>query len=110
MAGKERPLTVIFTVSARADWIAIWHWNATTWGVRRADSYMAFLEAEIMRLASNLELGIAVEEFPGLRRRVIKKRSRGHGHLVFYRATDSHLEVVHIYHTAQDWQSGPLQD
>ena len=106
MAGNERPLTVIFTVSARADWIAIWHWNATTRGVRRADSYMAFLEAEIMRLASNPELGIGVEEFPGLRRRVVKKRTRGYGHVVLYRVTGSHLEVVHVYHTAQDWQSG----
>lgn len=63
-----------------------------------------------MQLARNPELGVAVEEFSGLRRRVIKKRSRGHGHIVFYRVTGTQLEVVHVYHTAQDWQSGFLQD
>jgi plasmid stabilization system protein ParE len=105
MARKEKPLEIAFTPSARADWIAIWQWNASEYGERRAGSYMGFLEAEIARLARSPSLGLAVPEFPRLRRRLVKRRSRGHGHIVFYRVQGSHLVVVHIFHTAQDWQS-----
>jgi len=105
MARNERPLDVAFTPVARADWIAIWQWNATKYGERRADSYMGFLESEIVRLAGSPHLGLVVPEFPGLRRRLVKRRSRGHGHIVFYRVEGPRLEVIHIFHTAQDWQS-----
>ena len=105
MARKEGQLEVVFTPSARADWVAIWQWNAETYGERRADAYMSFLEAEIVRLATSPGLGPNVPEFPGLRRRLVKRRSRSHGHIVFYRAVDRRLEVIHIFHTAQDWQS-----
>jgi plasmid stabilization system protein ParE len=105
MARKERPLEIAFTPSARADWIAIWQWNETEYGESRADSYMAFLEKEIVRLSHSPRLGVDVPEYRGLRRRLVKRRSRGHGHIVFYRVQESHLVVVHIFHTAQDWQS-----
>jgi len=58
-----------------------------------------------VRLAGSPHLGLVVPEFPGLRRRLVKRRSRGHGHIVFYRVEGFRLEVIHIFHTAQDWQS-----
>ncbi len=105
MPRETEPLEVVFTLAARVEWIAVWQWNAVEYGERRADSYIAFLESEIEKLARSPGLGVAVEEFPGLWRRLAKRRSRGHGHIVFYRVVESRLEIIHIYHTAQDWQS-----
>ncbi len=105
MARKQQPLEIVFTAAARADWVAIWQYNATEFGERRADSYIGFLESEIERLAHSPSLGPIVPEFPGLRRRLAKRRSWGHGHIIFYRVKESRLEIIHIYHTAQDWQS-----
>ena len=105
MARKQQVLDIDFTATAWADWIAIWQWNAEVYGEVRADSYLAFLESEIERLSRSPNLGATIADYPGLRRRLMKRRSRGHGHIVFYRVKESRLEVIHIYHTAQDWQT-----
>lgn len=103
MARGNPPLEVAFTPAARADWLAIWHWNALQYGETRADAYIRFLEAEIDKLAQSPKIGIEVPEFPGVRGRLSKRRSRGHGHIVFYRVAETRLEIIHIAHTAQDW-------
>ncbi|MEQ1934287.1 MAG: type II toxin-antitoxin system RelE/ParE family toxin [Fimbriimonadaceae bacterium] len=100
----QGPLSIQFTPEARVDWIAIWHWNATTYGERRADKYISFLESEIQRIASQPTIGTLVPEVPGLRRHLAKRRARGHGHIIFYRIVDEQLQVIHIFHTAQDWR------
>ena len=105
MAQETRPLDVFFTPAARADLIAIWEWNAVEHGIRRADSYIAFLERKIVELSEKPALGQPVTEYPGVLRRLAKRRSRSHGHIIFYRVAGARLEVLHIYHTAQDWQS-----
>lgn len=85
--------------------MAIWEWNATEHGVRRADSYIAFLELELWKVAENPAIGLSIEEYPGLPRHLAKRRSRGHGHIIFYRMTDAAIEVIHLFHSAQDWNT-----
>lgn len=102
--ARKGPLSVVFTPAARADLLGIWHWNALEYGEKRADSYVEFLLEAVQKLAASPQIGPEVSDYPGLRRYLVKRRSRGHGHLVFYRVAGSRLEVIHIYHTAQDWQ------
>lgn len=101
--ARTKALTIRLTPAARADLIGIWHWNASKNGEARADAYVDFLLASLDRLAMNPSLGKAVPEYEGLRRYLVKKRSRSHGHIVFYRHDADKLEVIHFYHTAQDW-------
>lgn len=103
MARQRQALELHFTPDARADLVGIWQWNANEFGVRRADGYVEFLLTEIEKVAKQPDGCVAVPEFPGLMRKLIKRRSRGNGHIVFFRVRESRLEVIHIYHTAQDW-------
>jgi plasmid stabilization system protein ParE len=35
----------------------------------------------------------------------IGRRKRGHGHIAVYRVDEDAVRVLHIFHTAQDWQT-----
>jgi plasmid stabilization system protein ParE len=45
-----------------------------------------------------------VEKRPYLRYIEVKRRRSGHGHVVVYSLTDDAVQVVHIFHTAQNWR------
>ena len=53
-------------------------------------------------LASDPERGSVIEEFDDVRRIVIKRRPKGHGHVAIYQIEGDTIFVVVIYHTAQD--------
>lgn len=105
MATSEAPLNVVFTADARLNMLAIWDWNAVKYGVRRADRYLAFIEAEITQLAGSPETGPFVEGFPRLRKHLAKRKTRGHGHIIFYETRGDQLVIITILHSAQDWSS-----
>ena len=63
MAHKERPLEIFFTPAARAEYVAIWHWNAREYGERRADGYLAFLDSA--QLINELD-----RSYPGIKSRI----------------------------------------
>jgi plasmid stabilization system protein ParE len=101
--AKGKPLAIRFSSAASTELHAIWAWNAHRYGVSRANTYLQFVLSEIEKLAETPTLGRDVAEYEGLLRFLIKKRSRGHGHIVFFRVIEDRLEVAHVYHTAQDW-------
>ncbi len=101
----KEPLEVTFTQGARADLLEVWLWNAETYGQKRADSYLKVLDLAILSLAQSPTLGLEVVEVAGLRRHIVRRRSRAHGHIIFYRIDGPTLVVVHIFHTAQDWRT-----
>lgn len=103
--ARKRALEIRFTPAARADLVGIWHWNAAEYGESRADRYVEFLLNTIERLGAEPLMGAEVSEYPGLRRFLAKRRAKGHGHIVFYRIVEERLEVIHLFHTAQDWRN-----
>lgn len=105
MAKREARLSVVYTALARTDLIGIWEWNATQYGVARADAYVAFLDDQISLISKSPDVGLEVSEFPGVRRYLAKKQSRGHGHIIFYETSEHELRIITILHTAQDWLS-----
>ena len=42
---------------------------------------------------------------PDLRYVDIRRKPKRHGHIVVYRFDDTRIDVLHVFHTAQDWQT-----
>jgi plasmid stabilization system protein ParE len=41
---------------------------------------------------------------------LFRRKPKGYGHLVVYRFDDKIVEVLHVFHTAQDWQTMLIDD
>ncbi|HZK81706.1 MAG TPA: type II toxin-antitoxin system RelE/ParE family toxin [Humisphaera sp.] len=105
MAGQPSNLTVSLSPHAIRDLDEIWGWNFGKYGFDRADAYIAFLLAETANLAITYLAGKVVPKLPNLSYVVIQKRRSGHGHVAVYELIDDVIQVLHFYHTAQDWQA-----
>ena len=81
----------------------IWRWNAERYTPAHADAYLAFLKQRILGLDRNCQRGQVVSHRLDLRYMLLRRRSRGHGHVAVYSFDDREVRVLHIFHTAQDW-------
>ena len=102
MASEPSRLILIIQPAARLDLLEIWDRNAETYGADHADRYVAFLTERTERLATDHSWGRLLPGRPGLLYVALRK-GRGHGHLVFYRVTETTVEILRYQHTAQDW-------
>src|SRR2546429_247656 len=110
MARKKRKLTVRLSKSADIMMGRIWLWNEQQHGRAHAESFVEFLYNELQKLASHPLKGSILYDFPSLRRLVMSKKSRRQGYVAVYRVLDDIVEVLFIYHTAQDWRSRLLEE
>jgi plasmid stabilization system protein ParE len=110
MASDKSPLTVIRSPAAIDELHEIWRWNAGRYGVGQADGYLRYLAEYIAKLATTYAKGKMVGSRPDLRYVVIRRRAKGHGHIVVYNFDDKEVHVLHIFHTAQDWQARLADD
>lgn len=106
----QRTLKIVYSVTALGDLDGIWDWNAKTHGLDHAASYVEFLEQQINTLGSNSQKGHVVSNRPDLRYLLIRRRNRGHGHLAVYSVGDDAINVLHIFHTAQDWHNKLMEE
>jgi plasmid stabilization system protein ParE len=105
MASRPRKLKVVLTESAAIDLHGIWGWNAQTYGVAHADGYLDFLKKHAARLESTHRMGRIVNARPEYRYTLIRKRPRGHGHVIVYRVVNNTVQILRFFHTAQDWET-----
>jgi plasmid stabilization system protein ParE len=105
MASPEFALTVTVSPTATAELADIWQWNADRYGAGHADEYVGFLRNTIRQLPVLHKLGRPVTVQPNLRYLVIRRRAKGHGHIAVYRCDEKAIDVLHVFHTAQDWQA-----
>lgn len=65
------------------------------------------MKRKIHALATTYSLGRAVDADPTLSYIIMKRRSSGDGHIAVYfvDATAKNLQVLHVFHTKQDWQT-----
>jgi len=104
MASPKKLKVVLFDeVTIELD--EIWQWNADHYGESHANTYLAFVRQQIYGLDERYHRGRAVAGRPDLRYLLIRRKARGYGHVVVYRLTDASVEVLHVFHSAQDWQS-----
>lgn len=103
-AGRSA-LPVDYAPLALRDLDIVWDWNAKTYGPAHAARYVDFLQRHIDALGESHPRGRVVESRPDLRYIRISRRKRGHGHIAVYRVDVDKVNVLHIFHTAQDWQT-----
>lgn len=103
MARKPPRLEVLTTPNAAVDLAQIWAWNAQRYDLDHADKYVQFLQNQTDRLAIEYQNGRPVPGIPEYQYVVLRK-GRGHGHIAVYWVRDSVVEILHYFHTAQDWQ------
>ena len=107
MASRKRKRVVI--AAAALDELAeIWHWNAKRYSPRHADAYVAFLKKGIDSLSTRFAAGRKLSQPSDLQYAMLRRTSKGHGHLAVYRVDDESVNVFHVFHTAQDWQAGTI--
>lgn len=110
MALKSpRRLTVVITPVAQRDLNQIWNYNCDTYDADHATNYIAFLTKETAKLRTEYLKGKPAPNHPRFRYRVIRK-GRGHGYVAIYKILETTVEVLHFYHTAQDWQGKLARD
>jgi plasmid stabilization system protein ParE len=106
MTGKKaKALPVVYAAAARNELDEIWDWNEKTYGRRHAANYIEFLDTQIESLGTEHLKGRSVGTRPDLRYLSIKLRQRGHGHVVVYSVDQQAVNILHVFHTAQDWQN-----
>jgi plasmid stabilization system protein ParE len=106
MSEERRPaLPVEYAPIAFQDLDVVWDWNEKTYGRDHAERYVDFLRRHIDALGESHVRGRVVEFRPKLRYIRISRRSRGHGHVTVYRVDEDKVAVLHIFHTALDWQA-----
>jgi plasmid stabilization system protein ParE len=101
----RRTLNVVYSAKALKRLDEIWDWNAEHYGLDHADDYTSFLERRIDALEHEYERGIRVASRPEFRFVLIRRRSRRRGHLAVYRIKQNRIDILHIFHSAEDWQA-----
>jgi plasmid stabilization system protein ParE len=104
MASKKSRLKVTRSPIAINELDSIWQWNAKQYDVTHADKYLAFLTDHIEALADNYARGKIVRSRPELRYLLIRRRPSGHGHIAVYSFDADEVYILHVFHSAQDWQ------
>ncbi|MGO9111994.1 MAG: type II toxin-antitoxin system RelE/ParE family toxin [Thermoguttaceae bacterium] len=104
-AERRSALPVVYAPLALKDLGVVWGWNEKTYGPGHAAGYVGFLERHIDALGKTHSQGRVVESRPELRYILIRRRKHGHGPIAVCRVDEDSVNVLHIFHTAQDWQA-----
>ncbi|MGD0461685.1 MAG: type II toxin-antitoxin system RelE/ParE family toxin [Tepidisphaeraceae bacterium] len=108
-SGKSR-LTIIRSPTAIDELDGVWRWNAERYGVTHADAYLRYLKESIADLANSYARGKTVSTRPDLHYVVIRRKASGHGHVAVYNFDDREVHILHVFHTAQDWQTKLIEE
>jgi plasmid stabilization system protein ParE len=102
--AEEQPLPeVSYSAAAIRDLHGIWIWNADTHSVASADRYEEFLKKTASSLRSSPKRVQTVLDRIDLQYVTAQQKPRRHGHVIISKTTSSSIEIVRIFHTAQDW-------
>ena len=104
MAQSRATLAVVVAPQAVDDLAAIWRWNAEQYSTSHADRYVDSLKLVIFGLGRSYWRGKPVSSRPDLRYILVRRKRKSHGHVAVYRINGPTVEVLHVFHTAQDWQ------
>src|SRR5690349_15666904 len=102
---KKLILPVVISPTVLDELHGVWLWNAEHYSPAHADAYLAFLKKHIYGLGRRFGQGKTVRSRPDLRYITIRRSVKGHGHVTVYHFDDKQIDVLHVFHTAQDWQN-----
>jgi plasmid stabilization system protein ParE len=110
MARITPKLTIEYTVESIADLDKVWDWNAEQYDEAHASRYIEFLKKKVGKLVATNYPGKPVPTHESYRYEILKRRSRGHGHLAVFQIVGSILRILRFYHSSQDWQKKIAKD
>lgn len=105
MAGRQQRLAVVLANDAIDQLHEIWRWNAKRYDPDHATRYLAFLKRAIDQLDRNYPKGRPVGTRPEYRYIRIRRRTGGYGHVAVYSVESGRVNVLHVFHEAQDWEN-----
>ena len=97
-------MTVVVSPEAVDDLDAIWRGNVGRYSVAHADDYLAFLPTEIAPLVTAHPRALTVPGSPSHSYALMRRTARGHGHVAVFQMDRTVINVLRVYHKAQDWQ------
>ena len=97
-------LRAVYAPGALLELDEIADWTESKFGRERAQQYLSFLLNEISRLSSTPLLGTVLVDRPEYRFLPLRQRGRGHCHVVVYSLGNNLIEILHVFHSAQDWR------
>jgi plasmid stabilization system protein ParE len=109
MAKKSPRCQVTLTTEANDDLVNIWRWNAAEYNLAHADQYLAKLNNFLADLATTYQRGMYIDREQNIAFQLFRKQ-RGHGHVIVYRQLGDIVQVLHIFHSAQNWQDQLLDE
>ena len=89
--------TYRLTNKALEDLRSIARYTEKNWGREQRNKYLSKLDASIQLIVDEPQLGRACDEI----RKGYRKHHVGR-HLIFYRQTTSHIEIIRILHESMD--------
>ncbi|MBS0365145.1 MAG: type II toxin-antitoxin system RelE/ParE family toxin [Proteobacteria bacterium] len=87
----------VLTPRAQADLDEIWDYTTARWGTEQADTYTRQIWRHIQAVADRPSLGRECEEV-----RAGYRQYPSGSHVLFYRLTDSGIDIVRILHERMD--------
>lgn len=101
---RKEKLPIQYSRKAIIEIDKIWSWNEKTYDSIHASSYVRFLLREAERLCRKKDAGQPVEGFQDWRHLFVRQSKKGHGYIIVFRKTAQLIEILHFFHSAQDWQ------
>jgi plasmid stabilization system protein ParE len=101
---KSSGLNVVYSAKALKQLDEIWDWNEERYNASHADQYVEFLERHINALSVDDRQGKRVGNRHDLSYVLIRRKSKGHGHIAVFTVDKTQVNVLYIFHSAQDWR------
>jgi len=88
---------LVIAPAARNDLKGIYQYSLRQWGKTQSDIYLAAIKDQFWSLAEQPLIGVErLELLPNTRSLLIQS------HIVYYRATDTRIEIIRVLHGRQD--------
>lgn len=87
---------LLFSPLAQNDIDRIWDYTVTEWGLTQAETYIRDIQKDCEQLANSHAVGRKVDVREGY-----LKYPTG-SHFIYYRITNTQIEVIRILHSAMD--------
>ncbi len=97
-------LPILYALEAQLDLNEIAVWNEERYGSEHAARYIDYLQSQIEERCQDSKKNHAVPALPGLQYVLVRRKSAAHGHIAIFRRDEHAINVVHVFHSAQDWQ------
>lgn len=101
MSAKPK-IRYAHTAQLDLDEIAVW--NQKRYWSEHAARYVDYLQSQIEEHCHDDQKSHVVASHPGLLYVMIRRKKSGHGHIAIFQRDDQRINVLHVFHSAQNWQ------